>query len=325
MTTTGHAPPGRDGAPGEGARRPSPLDQVLTPRLLETSNLDLQKEIPQLARDEETTSEIRKLVQQIPTTHQVICGDARRWQPGASPVHLVLTSPPYWTLKQYPDTAGQLGRTQDYGAFLRGLNTVWKRCYSALVPGGRLVCVVGDICISRRSNGGRHRVVPLHGSILAQCERIGFDNLAPIIWYKITNVRTEAAGNSGRYLGKPFEPGGVIKNDIEFILMLRKPGGYRSPTPAERILSLISARDHNRWFRQIWDDIQGSRTRTHPAPYPAELAERLIRMFSFAGDTVLDPFNGTGTTQVAAKQWGRNSVGIDVEPEYCRIAQGRLA
>ncbi len=184
--------------------------------------------------------------------------------------------------------------------------------------------MVGDVCLSRLRNGGRHTVVPLHAAIQEQCRAIGFDNLASIIWYKITNLQTEAAGSNGHYLGKPFEPTGVLKNDVEFILMLRKPGGYRSPAPAERILSLISAKDHDIWFRQIWDDIRGASTKGHPAPYPLELAERLVRMFSFAGDTVLDQFTGTGTTQVAAKKWGRNSIGIEVEPTYCQIAQERL-
>ena len=305
-------------------RKSSPFDEILTPTLFHISNLDLQKEIPRLAKDDKVTSEIRSLRANIPTTHEVICMDSRGWRPRESAVHLVVTSPPYWNLKEYPDTKGQLGRTKEYSEFLRGLNSVWKRCYKALVPGGRLVCVVGDICLSRRRNGGRHKVIPLHASIQEQCQRIGFDNLAPIIWYKITNVQTEVPGSGGRYLGKPFEPNGVVKNDIEFILMLRKPGGYRSPAPAERILSLISERDHGRWFRQVWDDVPGASTRKHPAPYPEELAERLIRMFSFVGDTVLDPFAGTGTTQAAAKKWGRNSIGIEVEPEYSKMVEARL-
>ena len=167
-------------------------------------------------------------------------------------------------------------------------------------------------------------VVPLHASIQLQCGEIGFDNLAPIIWYKISNIKTEANGN-GSYLGKPFEPNGVIKNDIEFLLMLRKPGGYRSPSAAARILSVISADEHNCWFRQIWSDVRGASTKEHPAPFPVELAERLIRMFSFVGDTVFDPFTGTASTQVAARQCGRSSIGIEIEPTYHELATVRLA
>ena len=300
------------------------LIDVFTPELLDLLKSDLQKEMPRIAKDHDLTATIQSLLPTVPTAHQVINTDARRWRPSSGSVHLVVTSPPYWTLKEYPDDLGQLGRINDYQEFLRGLKSVWNRCYKALVPGGRLVCVVGDVCLSRRRNGGRHTVIPLHAAIQEQCRAIGFDNLAPIIWYKISNLKTEVTNGNGRYLGKPYEPNGVIKNDIEFILMLRKPGGYRSPSPAERLLSLIAASDHEQWFRQIWDDIRGASTRAHPAPYPIELAERLVRMFSFVGDTVLDPFTGTGTTQVAAQRTGRNSIGIDVNPDYCNSARARL-
>ncbi len=291
--------------------REAALEAVLTPDLRKIQPNRHRKYIPALAKDPANVELIRGLLANVATTHEIILGDARRVRLPASSVHLVVTSPPYWTLKEYPDRSGQMGRLGDYEMFLAGLKKVWKRCYDALVPGGRLVCVVGDICLSRRQNGGRHMVVPLHASIQLQCSAIGYDNLAPIIWHKISNMKTEAVGTGGTYLGKPFEPNGIIKNDIEFILMLRKPGGYRSPTSAARLLSVISADDHGRWFRQIWNDIRGAFTRNHPAPFPVELAERLIRMFSFAGDTVLDPFTGTASTQVAAKQCRRNSIGVE--------------
>ena len=215
-----------------------------------------------------------------------------------------------------------MGGMEDYGKFLASLKRVWRRCYKALVPGGRLVCIVGDVCLSR-SNNGRHAVVPLHADIVNQCRDIGFDNLSPIIWHKITNLTTES-NRSASYLGKPFEPNGVLKNEIEFVLLLRKPGGYRSPSREARLLSVISADEHDRWFRQIWNDIGGASTKEHPAPYPIELAERLIRMFSFVGDTVYDPFTGTASTQIAAKNCGRNSIGVEIEPSYHAIATTRL-
>ncbi len=152
---------------------------------------------------------------------------------------------------------------------------------------------------------------------------IGFDNLAPIIWHKIANASYEIENGSG-FLGKPYEPNAVIKNDIEFILMERKPGGYRSPSVAARILSVISSDNHSKWFQQIWTGVTGALTRDHPAPYPLELAERLIRMFSFVGDTVLDPFLGTGTTSVAAAKWGRNSIGYEIDQDYHEYARQRL-
>ena len=283
-----------------------------------------QRSIPALAKDPVSVARIRDLLARVETTHEVVLGDAREIRLPSSSVHLVVTSPPYWTLKEYPDSGGQIGRLGDYEEFLDSLKHVWEGCFDALVPGGRLVCVVGDVCLSRRRNSGRHMVIPLHASIQLQCGDIGFDNLAPIIWHKISNMKTEANG-SGSYLGKPFEPNGVIKNDIEFLLMLRKPGGYRSPSAAARLLSVISAEDHDRWFRQIWNDVRGASTKDHPAPFPVELAERLIRMFSFAGDTVFDPFTGTASTQVAARQCGRSSIGVEVEPTYHEMAKARLA
>lgn len=300
------------------------LEAVLTPDLLAIEPNRHQRSIPELAKDPKSTARIHDLLVDIETRHEVIQGDARYVTLPSSSVHLVVTSPPYWTLKDYPEKDGQMGRMSDYNTFINGLWRVWERCYESLVPGGRLVCVVGDVCLSRRQNGGRHAVVPLHASIQTQCIEIGFDNLAPIIWHKISNAKTES-GRSGTYLGKPFEPNGVIKNDIEFILMLRKPGGYRSPSDAARVLSVIAADDHGRWFRQVWNDIPGASTRDHPAPFPVSLAERLIRMFSFVGDTVLDPFTGTASTQIAARKWGRNSIGVEVEPTYCEMAQERLS
>ena len=239
-------------------------------------------------------------------------------------MHLVLTSPPYWNLKEYRDSDGQLGHVDDLEQFLDELDCVWRRCFDALVQGGRLICVVGDVCLSRRKNNGRHTVVPLHAGIQEHCRAIGYDNLAPIIWNKIANVAHEVDNGGAGFLGKPYEPNAVIKNDIEFILMQRKPGGYRSPTNEARLLSVISDANHKAWFTQIWTGVTGASTRQHPAPYPEMLAERLIRMFSFVGDTVLDPFSGTGTTSIAAINCGRNSIGYEIEPTYAALGRRRI-
>jgi DNA modification methylase len=227
-------------------------------------------------------------------------------------------------LKRYNVGDGQLGHITNYEDFVNELDQVWRNCYRALVPGGRLIINVGDVCLSRKKNNGRHTVVPLHATIQDRCKAIGFDNLAPIIWHKISNAKYEVSGGGG-FLGKPYEPNAVIKNDIEFVLMQRKPGGYRSPTKQERLLSIISAENYQTWFRQIWSDLRGTSHPKHPAPYPVEFAERLIRMFSFVGDTVLDPFMGTGTTNFACARWGRNSVGIELDVNYFEIARKRIA
>lgn len=143
---------------------------------------DPQTAIPRIAKDLQSIRLIERAVHQVPTSHSLHRGDARE-MPGLEPnsVHLVLTSPPYWTLKEYRDSDGQLGHIEDYDQFLGELDKVWKHCFQALVPGGRLICVVGDVCLSRRENGGRHTVVPLHSSIQEHCRKLGFDNLAPII------------------------------------------------------------------------------------------------------------------------------------------------
>jgi DNA modification methylase len=264
------------------------LDGYLPAEVLPLNNP--QTDIPRIAKDERLIRLIDEAVQRIPTHHRIRLGDARAMDAlPAESVHLVLTSPPYWTLKEYRDSKGQMGHIEDYDVFLDELDKVWSHCYRALVPGGRLVCVVGDVCLSRRENNGRHTVVPLHASIQERCRRIGYDNLAPIIWHKIANAVYEVDNGGGGFLGKPYEPNSVIKNDIEFILMERKPGGYRAPDVAARVLSVISGENHKKWFQQIWSGLTGASTRLHPAPYPVELAERLVRMFSFVGDTVLDP------------------------------------
>ncbi|MBM4276188.1 MAG: site-specific DNA-methyltransferase [Deltaproteobacteria bacterium] len=256
------------------------------------------------------------------TIHRLINGDARdlHFIPDES-VHLVVTSPPYWNLKKYNDNPFQIGHIENYDIFLDEIRKVWEHVFRILVPGGRMVCVVGDVCVARR-RFGRHLVFPLHADICVICKQIGFDNLNPIIWHKISNASYEVS-NGSRFLGKPYEPNAIIKNDIEFILMQRKPGGYRKPTENQRRKSMIEKMDFDRWFQQIWN-IPGATLKKHPAPFPLELATRLVRMFSFYGDTVLDPFCGTGTTMVAALKYQRNSIGIEIDSEYCRLAASYL-
>ena len=251
------------------------------------------------------------------TVHRLVNGDARDLSvlPNES-VHLAVTSPPYWNLKRYNENPNQIGHVEDYEAFLDEVRLVLEHVYRLLVPGGRLVCVVGDVCVSRK-RFGRHLVFPLHADICVLCRKIGFDNLNPIVWHKIANASYEVS-NGSKFLGKPYEPNAIIKSDMEFILMQRKPGGYRKPTEQQRRESMIDKKDFDRWFQQIWN-IPGASLKNHPAPFPVELATRLVRMFSFTGDTVLDPFCGSGTTMVAALKYGRNSIGVEIDPDYCRM------
>jgi len=173
------------------------------------------------------------------TQHRIWQGDARDLSaiPDGS-VDLVVTSPPYWTLKEYSDSAGanQLGAMEDYDEFLDELNKVWRECARVLVPGGRICCVVGDVCIPRRKLG-RHLVMPLHADIQVRSREVGLDVLTPIIWHKIANGVTEVKGNGAGFYGKPYQPGAVVKNDLEYILFMRKGGEYRRVSPLQKALS----------------------------------------------------------------------------------------
>lgn len=257
------------------------------------------------------------------TVHRVIQADARDLSIlDSGTVHFVCTSPPYADLIRYPDHSGQLGNIASYETFLDELDKVWAECLRVLVPGGRVACVVGDVCVSRRQ-AGRHYVLPLSADIQVRVRRLGFDVLTPIRWQKVSNIRLEAS-RSSRFLGKPNLPNGIVKNDLEHVLFFRKPG-YRKPTPEMERLSHIPTDEYARLFSPVWTDVTGQLRRDHPAPYPLEIPRRLIRMFSFAGDTVLDPFGGTGTTAVAALETGRSSVSIEIEPKYVDQIEARFA
>jgi modification methylase len=256
------------------------------------------------------------------TLHRIIQGDARELPIDSGAVHFVCTSPPYADLIRYPDHSGQLGNIASYETFLDELDKVWAECLRVLVPGGRVACVVGDVCLSRRQ-AGRHYVLPLSADLQVRARRLGFDVLTPIRWQKVANIRLEAS-RSSRFLGKPNLPNGIVKNDLEHILFFRKPG-YRKPTPEMERLSHIPTDEYSRLFAPVWTDVTGQLRRDHPAPYPLEIPRRLIRMFSFAGDTVLDPFGGTGTTALAALETGRNSTSIEIEPKYVDQIEARFA
>lgn len=258
------------------------------------------------------------------TTHRIVLGDARRLDTlKDESVHLVVTSPPYFDLVEYVDGAGQLGHLHDYSRFLQELDRVWTECMRVLIPGGRLCIVVGDVCRARR-RFGKHEVIPLHADVVVRCRHLGFEGLATVFWHKIANAATEVGG-PGAALGKPYEPNGVVKNDVEFILRLRKPGPYRKPSPLQRAASMLPPEEYDAAMRQVWSDIPGaSRRDGHPAPFPVTLASRLIRISSYAEDTVVDPFLGSASTTLAAIETHRNSVGFEIEERYWKAAKTRL-
>ncbi len=287
-------------------------EETILKEFVGTDNLD--EIIPRLARDRQAMKRIESVVQCRKTTHDLVLGDARTATALADDsIHLVVTSPPYWTLKQYNEHQNQLGHVADYDEFIAALDAVWRNCFRALVPGGRLVINVGDVCLSRRKNNGRHTVVPLHATIQEHCKTIGFDNLATIIWHKIANANYEVAGGGG-FLGKPYEPNAVIKNDIEFILMQRKPGGYRSPSKRERILSVISEENYQLWFRQIWSDIRGTSSPKHPAPYPVEFAERSDSYVFLRRRHGARPFHGHWNDESGLRDGGETASALNLTP-----------
>ena len=257
------------------------------------------------------------------TNHKIYEADARQLDfiPSAN-VHFVCTSPPYAMLKEYPDHPSQLGNIASYEHFLEQMDLWLAECARILVPGGRIACVVGDVCLSRQE-AGRHYVLPLSADLQVHARKHGFDNLTPIRWQKVANIKLEAS-RSARFLGKPNLPNGIVKNDLEHILFFRKPGGYRKPTAEQERLSFISTDDYARWFSPIWTDVTGQIRTKHPAPYPLEVPRRLIRMFSFVGDTVVDTFGGTGTTTLAAIETGRHSISIEIDPGYIKLMLDRI-
>lgn len=210
---------------------------------------DYQTALPRIAKDRKLTALIESIIKDVPTRHDLRLGDSRSLQ--AEGVHLVLTSPPYWTLKEYRKSEGQLGFVADYEVFLGELDKVWERCHKALVPGGRLICVVGNVCLSRRNNAGRHMVMPLHSSIQEHCRQIGYDNLAPIIWHKIANAKLESEGNGSSFMGKPYEPNAVVRTTLSSF-SCNVSRAATAPSVATRVLSVIPEDLHREWFQQIW-------------------------------------------------------------------------
>jgi DNA modification methylase len=232
---------------------------------------------------------------------RVVLGDARdmSWLADAS-VHLVVTSPPYWQLKDYGHE-GQLGHGQSFEAYINDLNLVWQECARVLVPGGRLCVNVGNQFTSARTYG-RFKVMPTDTEITKFCETVGLDLVASIRWHKITN---SAASGGGSLMGSyPFPRNGVVKSNHEQILVFRRPGSTPPPSPESKLAAILSIDDWKAYFSADWSFGGERQGGGHAAMFPEELPLRLIRMFSFPGETVLDPFLGSGTTAAVAIPWG---------------------
>lgn len=254
------------------------------------------------------------------THHKIINGDSRRMTeiPDNS-VHLTITSPPYWQLKDY-GTDSQIGFHDSYENYINNLNLVWKECFRVLNDGCRLCINIGDQ-FARAVYYGRYKVIPIREEIIKFCENIGFDYMGAIIWQKVTTSNTTGGGvQMGSY---PYPRNGILKLDYEFILIFKKLGNAPKPTIAQKELSKMTAEEWNTFFAGHWN-FTGAKQNNHIAVFPEELPRRLIKMFSFVGETVLDPFAGSGTTALAAKKNKRNSIGYEINSDFIPIINEKL-
>jgi len=256
----------------------------------------------------------------LKTTHTIIQGDSRQMNLlDDRSVHLVITSPPYWQLKDY-GSDNQIGFHDSYESYINNLNLVWRECERVLYPGCRLCINIGDQ-FARSVYYGRYKVIPIRTEIIRFCETIGLDYMGAVIWQKVTTTNT--TGGATIMGSFPYPRNGILKLDYEFILIFKKPGTAPKPTFEQKERSAMTKEEWNTFFAGHWN-FAGAKQDGHIAMFPEELPRRLIKMFAFQGDTVLDPFMGSGTTLLAAKNLGRNSVGYEINPEFIDIAKVKL-
>ena len=255
------------------------------------------------------------------TRHRIYLADSR-YMPELDDgsVRLVVTSPPYWCLKDYAHP-GQIGLGQTYEEYLDSLAQVMRECYRVLAPGCRLALNIGDQYL-RASEHGRYRVQPIPADLTLRGQALGFDFMGAILWRKVSTTHTSGGGC---LMGSMYYPrDGHITYEHEYILLLRKPGAWPRPTPEQKEQSRLSREERTRWFRGVWDDLPPERQTGHVAMFPVELPRRIIRMYSFWGETVLDPFLGSGTTSLAAAGEGRDSVGYEINPAFASLIREKL-
>lgn len=235
-------------------------------------------------------------------------------------VHLIVTSPPYWQLKDYGSDE-QIGFNDTYEEYINNLNVVWKECYRVLHDGCRLCINIGDQ-FARSVYYGRYKVIPIHSEIIRFCETIGFDFMGQIIWQKTTTMNT--TGGASIMGSFPYPRNGIAKLDFEYILLFKKQGKALLPMPWQKQEAQMTTEEWNTYFNGHWY-FNGARQDKHLAMFPEELPKRLIKMFSFPGEVVLDPFMGSGTTALVAKKLGRNSVGYEINSSFLPLIKERVA
>ncbi len=254
------------------------------------------------------------------TKHTIINGDSRHMDEiKDESVHLVVTSPPYWQLKDY-GTENQIGFHDDYETYINHLNLTWKECFRVLHKGCRLCINIGDQ-FARSTYYGRYKIIPIHTEIIKFCEMIGFDFMGQIIWQKATTMNTSGGASiMGSY---PNPRNGIVKLDFEYILLFKKQGNAPKPTKEQKDNSAMTNEEWNTYFNGHWY-FSGAKQDKHLAMFPEELPHRLIKMFSFPNENVLDPFMGSGTTALAARNLNRNSIGYEINSDFIPIIKEKI-
>ncbi len=254
------------------------------------------------------------------TKHKIINGDSRKMKLiQDKSVHLVVTSPPYWQLKDY-GTEKQIGFHEDYETYINSLNLVWKECFRVLDDGCRMCINIGDQ-FARAVYYGRYKVIPIRTEIIKFCESIGFDYMGAVIWQKQTTTNT--TGGASLMGSFPTPRNGILSIDYEFILIFKKLGNQPKVSKEIKEQSKMTVEEWKEYFSGHWN-FGGTRQDGHIAMFPEELPKRLIKMFAFKGETVLDPFMGSGTTALAARNLERNSIGYEINPEFIDIIKDKL-
>ena len=254
------------------------------------------------------------------TNPNIIISDSRRMDElKDESIHLIITSPPYWQLKDYGN-GSQIGFNDSYEDYINNLNLVWKECYRVLHKGCRLCINIGDQ-FARSVYYGRYKIIPIRTEIIKFCETIGFDYMGAVIWQKVTTCNT--TGGATIMGSFPYPRNGIIKLDYEFILIFKKLGNPPKVTREIKEQSKLTKDEWNEYFYGHWN-FSGEKQDKHLAMFPEELPKRLIKMFSFVGDTVLDPFLGSGTTCLAAKNLNRNSIGYEINQDFLPIIKAKV-
>ena len=254
------------------------------------------------------------------THHTIVHGDCRDMNTlNDKSIDLIITSPPYWQLKDYGDE-NQIGFNDSYENYINNLNLAWRECYRVLRDGCRLCINIGDQ-FARSVYYGRYKVIPIHSEIIRFCEAIGFDFMGQIIWQKQTTMNTSGGG---AVMGSfPHPRNGIVKLDFEYILLFKKQGNAPKPTQWQKENSAMNNEEWNTYFNGHWY-FNGAKQDKHLAMFPEELPARLIKMFSFPNETILDPFMGSGTTSLVAKKLNRNSIGYEINPEFIPIIKEKI-